>query len=302
MTIYLDTVWLLNLIFDLMLLMLTKGIARFSAPAWRIWIGALVASFIVPILFIFPDSFVQSVLFKVIYSFIIIFCAFGFHSIFQFLKLFFIFYFVTFSIGGGLIAVHYLFSHSITGNGFLVAAGHGDPISWVFVLVGFPLSYLFTKHRMNQHIIDKIRYEQLYTVTIQIKNEAYTTTAYVDSGNHLTDPISKKPVVICDEPFLKQWFSNEDWESLKKAADSFDMDLLPEEWEHLIHFIPYQGVNGNGVLLAIRPEACTIHETNRTLRTRKFLIGVRFGELAKDGTYHCLLQPQIMQFADIHSA
>ncbi|MFD1849139.1 sigma-E processing peptidase SpoIIGA [Oceanobacillus bengalensis] len=306
MTIYLDAVWALNFCLDLMLLMLTQALARDSTRKIRVVFGALVASLIVPVTLYFPDSFFTSVIGKLLFSLFIILCSFGFITIYRFFKLLLLFYFTTFAIGGGLLGLHFLFSNPVTlssGVFSTVNHGYGDPVSWLFVIIGFPLVWLFTKARMDKHVIEKIRYNSLYSVTIQIKEKSFSTNGYIDSGNQLNDPLTKKPVVICDELFLKNWFSEEDLQLLQRASESFDLELIPKEWEHLVQIIPFQGVQGSSMfLLAIRPEKIIIYYGDQKIVTGKVLIGIQFAELTKDRSYHCLLHPQIIQLAAIHSA
>ena len=143
------------------------------------------------------------------------------------------------------MAIHFLFQQpvSITANGILtVNHGFGDPISWLFVVIGFPFVWGYTKRRMDRHVVEKIRYDQLCPVTLKIKQQSYSTHGYIDSGNQLLDPITKKPVIICDEPFLKQWFSEEEWKLLKQLQDHLDFTKIPAEWENFIQIVPYQGV------------------------------------------------------------
>lgn len=306
MTIYLDAVWALNFFLDMMLLLLTQALAKDTTRKIRIVFGAFIASLLVPISLYFPDSFLMSAPGKFFYSVMIILGSFRFITVYQMLKLLGLFYFTTFSVGGGLIAAHYIFQNPIglSGSGILTFnSGYGDPVSWLFVMIGFPLSWLFTKARMDKHAVEKIRYDQLCPVTIQLKQKSFSTTGYIDSANQLVDPATKRPVVICDEAFLKQWFSEEDWQMLKEAHDELDLDNLPKAWEKQLHIVPYQGVEGrSSFLFAIRPDQLIIYYNQQRIMTSKVLIGIQFAELTKDQSYHCLLQPQIIKLSAAHSA
>ncbi|WP_233879129.1 sigma-E processing peptidase SpoIIGA [Virgibacillus halodenitrificans] len=306
MTIYLDAVWTLNFFLDMMLLMLTQLLARHSTRKIRIFFGAFVASLLVPISLYFPDSFIISVPGKLIYSFLIIICTFGIGSLNRLAKLVSLFYFITFTIGGGLLGIHFLFKNPIgvSANGILTFnSGYGDPISWLFVVIGFPVIWLFTKRRMDKHVIEKIRYDQLCPVTIQIREKTFSTSGYIDSGNQLVDPLTKKPVIICDEPFLKQWFTEQEWNLLKEVHENFNLDKLPAAWTNVIQFVPYQGVEGkSNFLLALKPDKLTVHYEDQHIITSNILVGIQFAELVKDQSYHCLLQPQIIKLATISTA
>lgn len=306
MTIYLDAVWTLNFFLDMMLLMLAQALARDGTRKLRIAFGAFIASLLVPITIYFPDSFVSSAAGKFMYSIIIIICAFGFLNIYRMIKLLLLFYFTTFAIGGGLIAIHFLFQSPVgfSGSGLLTFnSGYGDPVSWMFVTVFFPIIWIFTKSSMDKHANEKIRYDQQYPVSIQINGKTYSTTGYIDSGNQLVDPLTKKPVIICDQSFLKQWFTESEWKQLKDANENLDFENLPKAWEKLIHIVPYQGVQGSGLfLIGLRPDKLVIYYDKQKIVTNKLLIGIQFADLTKDQSYHCLLQPQIIKLATVYSA
>lgn len=306
MSIYLDAVWLLNFLLDYMLLSLTNKLTKLNTKFIRIVIGAFVASLIVPLSIYFPNSFMTTFPAKVIYSIVIILATFGFKNIFQLAKLLFMFYFLSFSIGGGLIAIHFFMQNPVTiaNTGFLTHhTGFGDPISWLFVIIGFPIVWLFTKRRMDKHVQEKIRYDAIYSITLQIKGKRHQTDGYVDSGNQLVDPFTKKPVIICDEAFLQAWFEKEEWEQLQQAFENWEMDCIPKNWIDAIVVIPYQGVEGGGgFIFAIKPELLLIDYEQKQIQTTSFLVGIQFGQLTKDARYHCLLQPELIQAAIEYSA
>lgn len=286
--------------------MLTQALCRENTSKRRLVLGAIVASLIVPITLYFPNTYISTVYGKILYSILIIFVTFQFVSVNRMIKQLLLFYFVSFSIGGGLFAAHYMFQSPIalSATGLLsYSSGYGDPVSWIFVILGFPIAFWFTKNRMDKHAVEKIRYNQLYEVTIEFQRKSYSTTGFIDSGNQLVDPLTRKPVVICDEPFLKQWFEMEDWQRLKKAYEEFDMDRIPLEWQKYIQVVPFHGVEGrSNFMFAIKPDKITISYDEQTIVATKLLIGIQFSELTEDRRYHCLLHPQIIQLATIHSA
>lgn len=306
MTIYLDAVWLLNFLLDMMLLMLTQTLAKERSGKIRILFGAVIASLVVPLSLYYPDSILTTAAGKFLYSIVIILCSFRFYSIQRFGKLLLLFYFTTFSIGGGLIALHFLLQNPVgfSETGVLtMEKGYGDPVSWMFIVIGFPIVWWFTKNRMDKHATDKIRYDQLYSVTIELEGECHSTTGYIDSGNQLVDPLTKKPVIICDRHFLSNWFSDEEWKMLKDAQEELDFDSIPEKWEDRIQLVPFQGVDGKRLfMLTIKPEQLTIYYDQSKIVTGKTLIGIQFASLSDDASYHCLLHPQIIKLETAYPA
>jgi stage II sporulation protein GA (sporulation sigma-E factor processing peptidase) len=306
MTIYLDAVWVLNLLLDMMLLLLTQALCREHTSKIRLVLGAFIASLIVPITLYFPESYITTVIGKIVYSILIILVTFRFVSVNRTMKQLLLFYFVSFAIGGGLFAAHYFLQEPIalsTSGIFSFSSGYGDPVSWMFVVIGFPIAFWFTKIRMDKHAIEKIRYDQLYNVTLMIKKRTFSTFGYIDSGNQLVDPLTKRPVVICDESFLIQWFEQEEWDQLKQAAEEINVDKIPAGWEEHIKIVPFQGVEGkSNLLFTIKPDELTIFYEGQRIVSTKLLVGIQFAALTKDKRYHCLLNPQIIKLAAVHSA
>lgn len=290
----------------MMLLMLTGAIVREKISRVRILAGAFVASLIVPLSLYYPDAFLTTIVGKLSYSLLIIYSTFRFRSISRTLKLLLTFYFITFSVGGGLTALHHMFQNpiGISQTGILTFnGGYGDPVSWLFILIGFPIVWLFTKKRLDKHAVDKIRYDQLYRVTLNMNNNEFSTDGFIDSGNQLVCPMTKRPVVIADEVFLKKWFTVEEWNQLKEAHTHLAFDSVPKKWEENIQFIPYQGVEGGSrFLLALRPEKLTIQYGEEEIITANVLVGIQFDSLTADHLYHCLLQPEIIKLAHNNTA
>lgn len=296
MTIYLDAVWMLNILFDMTLLMLTNYLAKANTSRLRIIGGSLFASLIVPIYFYAPYSFFTTTIGKLLYSIIIILITFRFITVFHFLKLFMLFYFVTFMIGGGLIASYYFFEHPLTTilNDFAIHSRYGDPLSWLFIVISFPIFSIFLKKQMDRHRLHQLKHDNIYSVMIEMNDQAFETKGYLDTGNQLIDPLTKQPVIICDAIFLQQWFTKQDWDLLRKANKHKDFKLLPAKWANKARLIPFYGVSGKrDLLMALKPERVIIYANDEKLMNNQILIGIQFRSLTADQTYHCLLHPQL---------
>src|SRR5699024_12655693 len=85
--------------------------------------------------------------------------------------------------------------------------GYGDPISWLILCIGFPILWLFSKQRMEAFADEKIVYDEFYAIEIDFNEKTYTTMGFIDSGNQLTDPFTKQPIVICDDVIIEQIFT-----------------------------------------------------------------------------------------------
>ena len=111
------------------------------------------------------------VLGKVISSIVIILITFKHKTWFDLLKSWLYFYFVSFVIGGILLGVHFMFQQSVhvdSGSFMTVTTGYGTPISWGFVIIGFPICWYFTKHIMDKQALMNFQSDQLFTCEIAI--------------------------------------------------------------------------------------------------------------------------------------
>ncbi|WP_117160882.1 sigma-E processing peptidase SpoIIGA [Paraliobacillus sp. X-1268] len=306
MTIYVDAVFLLNFLIDWMILLLTQQMSKMATGKFSLLIAAVIAALLVPITIFYPNSIILHPIGKLVYSVLIVFAGFGFHNMRRFTKLLVTFYFISIALGGGLTGLHFFIKSPMyySEHGFLTwSSGYGDPISWLFVVIGFPIVWIFTKKTMDKHALLKFRQDQYMQVTIVLKEKEVSTIGYVDSGNHLVDPISQKPVIICDYKIINQLFQEEEVAQLKEAQETCDFDCIPDHLMTQVQFVPYQGVSGDQrFLVVVKPKFITIEYGNQLIKVSKVLIGIQFGKLTADESYHCLLQPGLFNEIATNSA
>lgn len=280
---------------DGMILYLTQGLTRAKTSNIRILIAAAVASCIVPISILQPDSWLTTTIGKGCFSLLIIFVAFSFVSIRSSLIQWVTFYFVTFAIGGTMVGMHFFLNSHIQVNGgeiITYSTGFGDPISWIFVCIGFPASWFFTKWRMEQVNAHRLKVEDLYSVKVVFKEKSVMCTGLVDSGNHLFDPISKKMVFLADHHFWKQFFTSEELDKLQCDRVLDEIDQLPEPYRSSVHIIPYQGAGSAGQLMVtFLVDSITVYTSDGELFIKQPLVGIQEHDLTYDQMYQILIHP-----------
>lgn len=280
-----------------MILLLTKHMGKVSAKNWAIFLAAITASLFVPLTIFYPNSILLHPIGKLSISILVIIIGFGLKHLRTLLRLLLTFYFVTFALGGSLTAIHFFLSSPVqfAPTGIVTwSSGLGDPISWVFVIVGFPIVWLFTKNRLDKHTLTQFDAEQIMRVTFHYNNVAITTTGYVDSGNQLIDPLTKKHIVVCDYSIAKQLFTYEQIKQMKIAMESYHFEQLEGYFSKPIDIVPYHDISGQPqFMLAIKPEKFTIYLKKQKILVSNVSIGIQFNQLAEDGSYHCLLHPAL---------
>lgn len=289
LAVYLDIVFLINLICNAMILLLTAKLIKQRLSILRLFTSSLIASIIIPFIVFFPTSFINTIPVKLLYSVLIILFTFGWKNWFQLFKRLSMFYFISFVMGGGLLAIQFM----TTADLILT-----NQINIGFIVIGFPLVWFFTKSQMDNHVMDKIKYDQMYEVTIELNDKSFNTIGYIDSGNQLVDPLTNRPVIICDEVFLTQFFNEQEWEIIRGIVTQNNQTDLMNELTTRLYIIPYQAVGiASNYLYALKPQNVSITYENEVIETSQVFIGIQLVNLSNEAAYHCLLHPKIIHHA-----
>lgn len=299
MKVYLDVIWALNLLFDTFLLYLTAIILKRQVKLWRLVLGGTIGSLLI-ILAITPfHAAAGHPAGKLFFSIMMVLAAFGYKRFRFFFKSLMTFYVTTFLLGGTLTGVHYFiqFDMNLASN---VAMNHikgfGDPISWLFVLLGFPLAWHFSRRNIEQFEMTKIQYESLADVEVKFMEMDFNVKGLIDSGNQLYDPISKMPVMILA---IGECLDTMPGEIVKIAENpdcvlSGNGDFSPQ-LENRMRIIPCKVVGQeHQLIIAFQPESIVITTNEGTFIAEKGLISFTAQELSADGSFHCIIHPKML--------
>lgn len=299
MVIYLDLILIYTFVINGSILLLVGYLLKYKRSFVRWLFGTILATMFVPLILYFPHSVLNTFFIKCLYSILIIIVCFGFKSFYQLFKNVITFYTVSFIAGGTILSIHYVIEYSKQSplNSLLmyVENMYGDDISLVIIFIGFPLSLLFTKMWSDKMVTDHFNKERQYEVTLRWNGFKFQTIGFLDSGNQLVDPLTNRPVVICDETFMKQFFSITEWTIIKKAIQTNSPDKVPDHLYTDIAIVPFKTVAGdNHFLFAIKPDKLTIKSKQKRIIAKKVLVGIQLSNMTNDGQYHCLLHPHLL--------
>ncbi|UYZ23529.1 sigma-E processing peptidase SpoIIGA [Mesobacillus jeotgali] len=299
MKVYLDVIWALNLLFDTFLLYLTAIILKRQVKLWRLGLGGAIGSLLI-ILAITPfHAAAGHPAGKLFFSIMMVLAAFGYKRFRFFIKALMTFYVTTFLLGGTLTGVHYFiqFDMNLASS---VAMNHikgfGDPISWLFVLLGFPLAWHFSRRNIEQFEMTKIQYDSLAEVDVKFMDLDFSVKGLIDSGNQLYDPISKMPVMILSIANCLDRMPSE----LKRIADDPDCVLSGDgnfsaQLENRMRIIPCKVVGQeHQLIIAFHPESIKITTNEGTYIAEKGLISFTAQELSADGSFQCIIHPKML--------
>ncbi|TSB46331.1 sigma-E processing peptidase SpoIIGA [Alkalicoccobacillus porphyridii] len=306
MTLYLDIIWLLNFLIDYLLLFLTALVLKRQHSKLRVALGALFASFIVFLMFTPMASWFYHPVTKLFYSAVIVWIAFGFKRWTYFAQGLAMFYFVTFMTGGMLFAIHFYTQTELDflTSGLRSDTSIGSPISWLLVIVGFPLAWYFSKHRLDAIEATSFNLQQLAELEVEIEDQCFQMRGLVDSGNQLHDPITKTPVMIVESRVLEAAFGQDVIHSLLEMTTvnkpSHDNSTHYQKLADRLRVIPFRSVGqSQPFLVAIKPDRVSIQFHNQRFQTSKVLIGIQPIELSPEGLYQAIIHPkQVMGMPD----
>ncbi|QGQ46940.1 sigma-E processing peptidase SpoIIGA [Metabacillus sediminilitoris] len=306
MSIYLDVIWLLNFSFDLFLLLLTAIALKRKIFKIRILLAALLGSSIVIMMFTPLAAIATHPIGKMMISMLMVWLAFGFKRFRYFFQSLLTFYFVTFMVGGGMIGAHFFLQAEMSYlDGVLMTntTGFGHPISWLFVLIGFPLIWVFSRNRIEGLEAKKIKFDQIVSVTIRVESTELLLKGLVDSGNQLFDPITRSPVMIIDtlkvrEKLPEQLVNQAIQDDVMKSIS--DSRYEGHAWEHRVRIIPYRVVGReNQFLLGFKPDEVLIETKTEKITVHKTIVGLNRTKLSSEDEYDCIVHPKMLQSQSI---
>ncbi|WP_303981940.1 sigma-E processing peptidase SpoIIGA [Niallia circulans] len=299
MAIYLDVIWLLNFLFDSLLLYLTGILLKKKIIHWRILLGGLIGSLIILFSITPLSPYTNHPISKLLFSIVMVATAFGYKRLRTYIQALMIFYLATFLIGGTLIGAHYFiqFDFDLSSSVLLASIkGFGDPISWLFVLLGFPIAWYFSRRNVEGMEVTKIQYEQIIDVIFQIGGKEFSIKGLVDSGNQVYDPISRLPVMFVS---LKNIEKDMPAEIIRLTdqpeAIIYGSQPIAPEWESKMRIIPYKVVGkDHQLLIAVKPDSLLLKKEQEVIAVEKGLISFTNQVLSAEGIFDCIVHPKML--------
>ena len=295
MTVYLDVVFLENIIINYIILYVTGIISKAKIKQKRILFGAIIGAIYSIVYYLFKLKIYSSVIIKIVLSIIIIYVSFNSKNFKDLAKKTILFYLVSFVFGGASIAIIYMVnSEQITiQNGVLVGK-----YTIKTILVGIVIAY-FTVIIAFSIIKTKISKKDLICdISINLNNKLIETKAMIDTGNLLKEPITNKPVIVMEHTLLYDIIPKEILNNIENILGG-DLSNIPEiiqdEYVSKLKVIPFSSLGKtNGMLLGIKGENLTIYLNEETKVIDTVIIGIYNKSLTKRGEYRSLLGLEIL--------
>ncbi len=244
MVIYADILLAVNWWIDFLLLLgvqrATDGVAR----GWRLALGALVGAITCYVLFLPPLPMWVSLLIKLGGAALMVVTAFPFGDWRQFLRRLLLLFGLSAGLAG-LCGALYFF---VAPTGFFVCNGVVYYSVPPLLLVGLTVVCYGILSLLDRWTRRRVPGRNAYVVTIRHEGRAVRLRCLYDSGNHLTEPFSGRPVLVAELASIDRL--------LPVPVGVEELSTDPATGWRLI---PYDSVGGNGLLPAFSPQQVTVN-------------------------------------------
>ncbi|MBR2320157.1 MAG: sigma-E processing peptidase SpoIIGA [Clostridia bacterium] len=233
MVIYIDMLLALNWWIDFLLLLAVRRAMGGNGKSWRLAVGALVGAFSCLVLFLPPVSVWVSLLIRLSAAALMVSVAFGIRQRHNWIRS----VILLFALSAGLAGVCGAFYFFLAPQGFYVFNGVVYYSIPPLLLVGLTVLCYGLLWLFEQVLRRRAPREHLYRVRIAYAGRSVTFSCLYDSGNHLTEPFSGKPVLVVERQVAEALLTY-----IPAVSD------LPAGWR----LVPYNTLGGNGLLPAFQ--------------------------------------------------
>lgn len=268
-TIYLDELFLLNLVIDYFLLLATARVCALPFRRRRFALGAAAGSLWCCLSLVPVFSFLSAPLLRPVLAMTMALAAFG--NTGKLFRCFFAFLGVSALFGGAVYA-------ACLWRGTGASGGRLIHIDMRVLVLSFALCWALVSFLFRRSIANAQR--EYHTVTLEKSGRKTTFQALRDTGNGLYDPLSGCAAFVAEAEVLKPLFPHVD-PSVLRGPPAEAVTAIPGA-----RLIPCASIGGKRqLLLAFRPDRVTVDGQER----QDLIAAVSPAPIGTDGTYQAVL-------------
>ena len=290
MTIYIDIIFLENIIMNSIILYATSIIIKQKTKFFRIIISSGIGAIYSIALYLTNLKIYTSIISKIILSIIMIYIAFKPSNFKNVFKQVVIFYLTSFIFGGvALNLINNFNSDKISiKNGIYT----GEDVFKVIIL-GAIFALIIVKISIKI-IKNKLIPKDMYCkIKMKINEKIVETKAMIDTGNLVKEPITNIPVVIVESSLLNGIIPKEILDNLENilCGNLSNISLeIQNEYFTKLRCIPFSSLGKeNGMLVGIKIPEILVQKDDEEKKTSNIIIGLYNKTLTKRGEYRALV-------------
>lgn len=294
-TIYVDIIFLENLIMNSIILYATSIILKIKPKIVKIMISSTIGSVYAIILYATNMKMYTSIISKIILSIIMVYVAFNSQNVKKMWKQLLIFYLTSFVFGGvSLYLIYVIKPQNILMKNGMFAGQYVLKVIMLSAIVAFvviKISLKIIKTKFNsKDIYCKIKFK--------LNGKQIETKAMIDTGNLVKEPITNTPVIIVESTLLENILPKEILNNLENILGG-DFSEIPEKIQNdyisKLRCIPFTSLGKqNGMLVGIKAEEMEIESEDEKKKCNNVIIGIYDKSLTKRGEYRALVGMEII--------
>lgn len=298
--IYIDTLFFINFIMDMILLFTTAIIMKRKIRFLRITAGGLAGAVIgcIPVVFIHMSFFLKWIIMYPISSVIMILISFGYRNLKSSLNAISILFITTFLFAGIL---NMLYANTFLGyymKEFLTGRNTIYTMESLLIFSVAAMLIIFIGIRVLRYL--KTEEEEFYEVELILGKKMVKVTALYDTGNGLSDPVTGNAVIIAEYDYIKDTLDNDWREYIEAFSKGSNYEFRQGKYNLKMRLIPYNSIGKeNGLLLGIVFDRVKIYkkggnhiEINNTKNT---IVAIHMGKISSNNKYHLILHKDLLK-------
>lgn len=295
MTIYIDVVFIENLIMNYIILFATGIIIKIKIKHMRLILASVLGAIYSIVAYMSILEIYSNIILKIILSIIIVYIAFNPQNVKNMWKDIVIFYMTSFVFGGAAFALIYIIKPQdiLMKNGLFLGTYPlktiilGAIIAFIIIVTSFKI----VKSRITKKDV-------FCTIKAKLNQQEIETKAMIDTGNLLKEPISNTPVIVVEHTLLYNCMPKEILNNLENILGG-DFENIPEEIKNKyiskLKVIPFSSLGKqNGMLIGIKPEYVIIKNEDNENKIDNVIIGIYNKSLTKKGEYRALIGIELL--------
>ncbi|NLK67690.1 MAG: sigma-E processing peptidase SpoIIGA [Clostridiaceae bacterium] len=295
MSIYIDLLFFENVIVNYGVLLVTEKLSGGCSTILRRFISATIGAIYLVVMLLCPQiSSLYTLGGKVLLSALMVSIAFPVHEFKNWLKALLSFYISSFIFAGAGYALMSALNQGIYfKNGEFYNQTKSDGMLLILTLLfGFLMVRAFTD--LFRRRIEKDAY--IVNTYIHLGGRTTCLQALIDTGNSLTDPVSKCPVMIAELESLRELLPEEMVNWLKNWTQVGDVSLdNSHEWIKRIRLIPFNTIGTkNGMLAGFKPDSISIEKEELHFERTQVVVCISENRLSSADQYRAIISPEMV--------
>lgn len=299
--IYIDILFLINFCMNIFLLIIVKRVLKRQSTWYRLIISAALGAVLLCFIAVFPrlNIIIKIGLMYIISTSLMVIIAFKYKNIRKTVKEVLMLFIVTFFIGGILNSIYYYTDVGFYFQELMNGRLYGN-INTRFYVSAIISLFLVVKFVIPNFLRNKEKVQNLYEVEITYKHSKLQGTGLYDTGNELSDPFSRKPVILANYCFVEEILD----ESLREYIKAYynietkDFKIKTDntiEYADKIKFIPFHSVGKkSGILIGIICDEVMINLDDEKKAHENVIVAIYDGKLSTKDDYQIILHKELL--------